>query len=48
MTLFWHGPRDIARPRLPEWVGELFKAIPIGIEYDFDTEEAPSRRIEAA
>jgi hypothetical protein len=49
LTLFWHGPKAVSYPKIPNEMKELFGLIPIKIETDFDKdEEAPRRTPRAA
>ena len=44
LSCFWHGGSRASPPQVPEDLSKLFELIPIGLDIDFDRDEAPPRR----
>jgi len=44
LSCFWHGEPRASYPQIPEELSNLFELIPIGLDIDFDRDEAPPRR----
>ena len=43
LSCFWHGAPRAPSPHVPEELSKFFELIPIGLDIDFDRDEAPRR-----